>query len=238
MHTSTLLLSLLPLALAQYGDSGSAATTTASSAGTATTTAAAISGVTTVKVSNANGDLTFTPDNFTAPVGQVIEFLFYPKTHSVAQAAFATPCEPLANNTGFFSGGFTTASGTNADVFTITVNDTKPIWFYCGYPTHCEAGMVGVINPPADGSKTIDEFKAAAAKVSNTVAPTIVQGGTKQPVADVKGSGTVSSSSSSTSSTSTSTSKPNAGVESRGGVKWALLAVTGLIAAGVSSLIL
>jgi plastocyanin len=148
MYTLPLLLSLLPLALAQYGNSGSAASTTASSAGAATTTASAVQGVTTVKVSNAKGDLTFTPDNFTAPVGQVIEFLFYPATHSVAQAAFATPCEPLANDTGFFSGAFSTSSGTNADVFTITVNDTKPIWFYCGYPSHCEAGMVGVINPP------------------------------------------------------------------------------------------
>jgi uncharacterized cupredoxin-like copper-binding protein len=33
-------------------------------------------------------------------------------------------------------------------VFTVTVNDTNPIWFYCGVPTHCQAGMVGVINPP------------------------------------------------------------------------------------------
>jgi len=237
MYTSALLLAVLPVALAQYGGGGggSGSGSTTSSSGP-TSTASAVAGVTTVKVSNANGDLAFTPDSFTAPVGQVIEFLFYPQTHSVAQAAFATPCEPLANNTGFFSGGFSTTSGTNADVFTVTINNTSPIWFYCGYPGHCEAGMVGVINPPADGSKTIDMFKAAAANVSTTVAPKTVQGGTKQPAADVTGSGTVSGSS--TSSTPSSSSKPNAGVESRGGIQWALLGLTGLIAAGVGSLIL
>jgi hypothetical protein len=54
----------------------------------------------------------------------------------------------LANGTGFVSGFFNTTSGTNANVFTITVNDTNPIWFFCGFPSHCELGMAGVINAP------------------------------------------------------------------------------------------
>lgn len=33
-------------------------------------------------------------------------------------------------------------------VFTITINDTTPIWYYCDHIGHCQAGMVGVINPP------------------------------------------------------------------------------------------
>jgi hypothetical protein len=37
--------------------------------------------------------------------------------------------------------------------------------------------MVGVINPPANGGQTLDQFKAAAAKVGTTVAPPSVQGG-------------------------------------------------------------
>lgn len=28
------------------------------------------------------------------------------------------------------------------------VNDTQPIFYYCGTPTHCEKGMFGIINPP------------------------------------------------------------------------------------------
>jgi hypothetical protein len=64
--------------------------------------------------------------------------------------------------------------------------------------------------------------------VSNTVAPSVIQGG-------VLGTpGTASSTSSSASSTST---KKSAGVETRGGVKWTVLAVTGLVAVGFGSLI-
>jgi len=37
--------------------------------------------------------------------------------------------------------------------------------------------MVGVINPPANGGQTLDQFKAAAANVGTTVAPPTVQGG-------------------------------------------------------------
>lgn len=63
-------------------------------------------------------------------------------------------------------------------IFTITVNDTKPIWYYCGFPNHCQGGMVGVINQAATGEKTIEAFAAAAANVKTTVAPATVQGGT------------------------------------------------------------
>ena len=31
--------------------------------------------------------------------------------------------------------------------YTIMVNDTKPIWYYCSQGDHCQDGMVGVINP-------------------------------------------------------------------------------------------
>jgi hypothetical protein len=34
------------------------------------------------------------------------------------------------------------------NVFTVMVNSTDPIWFYCGQVGHCQGGMVGVINPP------------------------------------------------------------------------------------------
>lgn len=33
-------------------------------------------------------------------------------------------------------------------VFTLTINDTNPIWLYCAQVGHCQAGMVAVINPP------------------------------------------------------------------------------------------
>jgi len=95
--------------------------------------------------------------------------------------------------------------------------------------------MVGVINPPSDGSKTVAMFAETAKGVNGTVAPKIVQGGFKGAASAVPsptGSATTSS------STSSSTGKPNAGVESRGAIRWGLLGLTGVVAAGVSSLII
>jgi hypothetical protein len=47
---------------------------------------------------------------------------------------------------------------------TIT-DDSQPIWFFCKQfaPTpHCDAGMVGAINPPTSGDNTFEAFQAAA----------------------------------------------------------------------------
>lgn len=60
-------------------------------------------------------------------------------------------------------------------VFRVTVNTTDPIFFYCGFPSHCELGMVGVINP--SGSQTLDAYMAAAKTASGTVVPNGVVGG-------------------------------------------------------------
>ena len=146
--SNTLLVTFLPLALAQYGPPADSSTSsTAAAAAPASTTSSSTSGVQTVTV-GANNALSYSPNTITAAVGSSIEFVFSPPTHSVTQSSFDSPCAPLANNTGFYSGLFNTASGTNANVFTITINDTNPIWFYCAFPSHCELGMAGVINPP------------------------------------------------------------------------------------------
>jgi hypothetical protein len=62
------------------------------------------------------------------------------------------------------------AGSTTMPIFTLMVNDTKPIWFYCSQKPHCQKGMVGVINAPG-GNKTIDTFRALAeqAAVNGTV---------------------------------------------------------------------
>jgi plastocyanin len=92
-----------------------------------------------------NGGFTFTPNNLTAAAGDTVVFTFYPSKHSVAQASFAKPCVPL-NSSSFFSGAMSTTSGVNSMTYTLTINDTQPIWFYCSVASHCEAGMVGSIN--------------------------------------------------------------------------------------------
>ena len=150
MQFLTFSLLCLPAVLAQYGggdDSTStsptkaAATTTAA---TASTTSSAASATHTVSVGKSG--LAFTPNNLTAAAGETVEFHFFAPVHSVAQAAFAAPCAPLSA-TSFFSGGVSSSSGEATNVFTVTVNDTTPIWFYCGFPSHCQSGMTGVINP-------------------------------------------------------------------------------------------
>ena len=45
--------------------------------------------------------------------------------------------------------------------FTLTVNDTNPIWVYCATPGHCTSGMVMAINAPSSGN-TFAAFQAAA----------------------------------------------------------------------------
>jgi hypothetical protein len=68
------------------------------------------------------------------------------QNHSVIQSSFANPCHPL--NSGFFSGFVPTKDSPSGTTFTITVNDTSPIWIYCGQTVenHCQSGMVAAIN--------------------------------------------------------------------------------------------
>lgn len=83
----------------------------------------------------------------------------------------------------------------------------------------------------ADGSKTLDQFKTAAASVDTTVAPKSVGGGVIGAQSAVQGTGTASGS-------SPTSTPPNAGMESRGAVKWSLMGLAGLLAVGFGGLIL
>lgn len=60
-------------------------------------------------------------------------------------------------------------------LFLVTVNSTDPIYFYCGQIGHCQAGMVGVINPPCDGnginSSGSFQLYQSAAKLVTSVGP-------------------------------------------------------------------
>ncbi|KAK2040421.1 Cupredoxin [Colletotrichum somersetense] len=196
--------------------------------------AAAVMGATHV-VKVGDGGLKFDPENIKAAVGDSVEFHFYPKSHSVAQSAFDTPCMPLSNGTttGFFSGPVPVASGVGAEVWTLDIKDKSPKWFYCATGNHCQSGMVGVINAPK--AKTIDMFKKTAAEAKANVAPSSTSGGKLGPAST---SGTPSSGSdapasgSSGAPMSSMSSMPSAGIESRGDVRWGLLSL-GMAAAGL-----
>ncbi|KAK3207359.1 hypothetical protein GRF29_103g754544 [Pseudopithomyces chartarum] len=124
----------------------------------------------------ANGGLHFEPENVVAEIGDLVEFHFLPKNHTVVQSSFDKPCEPLADGSGIFSGfNFATPSGEADNVFTFLVQNKEPFWYYCSQTNgnHCQKGMNGVINQNFDNGKTLAVYKANAV---NTV--------TVQPSAD------------------------------------------------------
>lgn len=142
----------------------------------------------TVQVGDKSGALKFYPEEIPdAAVGDLVQFQFYPVNHSVARSGFASPCVPLdpatANGTSGFFSGFMPVKPEDQymPTFTIMINDTNPIWYYCATGRHCENGMVGVINPPKNSAdRTLALYKAAAAR-ANTVAPGPPSGGETDP---------------------------------------------------------
>lgn len=93
-----------------------------------------------------------------ANVGDTIEFQFYPTNHSVIRSEYGYPCVPYedtgVDKVGFFS-GFKPVDAILSEPpsFSLLVNDSNPIFFYCGAPGSCiEHQMVGVINPNASTS--------------------------------------------------------------------------------------
>lgn len=131
------------------------------------------------------GGLRFDPDNVVAEVGDVVEWHFLPANHTVAQSSFGEPCEPLADGTGFFAGfNFATTAGQAPDVFQIVVEDSKPIWYYCAQQkgSHCQMGMVGVINQNFDNQDfSLRRHKELAALTGVSVIPPVQQGGSVIP---------------------------------------------------------
>lgn len=129
----------------------------------------------------AGGQLVYSPPYLSANVGDTVTFHFLPKNHTATRSSFAEPCSPIPEADGGFSSGFRfVAPGTSeAEPFTITVKDTKPIWVYCQQTGHCSKGMVFAVNPPTTGPNTFDAFlKNAEATASgsptttSTAAPT------------------------------------------------------------------
>jgi plastocyanin len=165
-----LVVALIPFVAAQYGNSGASSS---SSSAKASPTASASSSAQTVMVGQ-NG-FTFSPDSVVVAQGKSVVFQFYPGDHSVVQGSFDNPCQP-ANSSGFASGFVNSNSGPASNVFTVTVNDTNPIWFYCGQVGHCQGGMVGVINPPSSG-QTLAQYRSAAAGSKSSSSPPGIQGG-------------------------------------------------------------
>lgn len=115
------------------------------------------------------GALLYEPSSVTAKAGDIVEFQFMSKNHTVTQSTFDKPCEPKAE--GVDSGHQLVPAGTTVfPAWSITVqNDTAPLWFFCNQPPHCSRGMVFAINPNAE--KTFAKFNANALASAPPAAP-------------------------------------------------------------------
>ncbi|KAJ8521926.1 hypothetical protein ONZ45_g1428 [Pleurotus djamor] len=120
----------------------------------------------------ADGQLAFSPSNIQAAVGDTVTFEFRPKNHTVTQSSFSNPCRPLGDTTsqqGFRSGFQPVAADASTfPTFQITINDTAPIWGYCGQTNHCGAGMVFSINAVESGPNNFAAFQQLARRINGT----------------------------------------------------------------------
>jgi len=125
-----------------------------------------------VSVGSANNStqLTFSPDNVKANTGDMIQFQFRSGNHTVTQSTFDQPCMPISmftNNTGIWS-GFQPVKASEAQgtipTYTIMINNTNPLWFYCSQGKHCQNGMVMVVNENTakNSTRSLENFKALA----------------------------------------------------------------------------
>lgn len=152
MLLSTLIVGMTALATGVMAQSKTSATKTTSSSSSSSSTSASAGATHSISV-GAEG-YKFSPDTVTnASIGDIIEFRFYPTGHSVVRSEYKYPCIPYEdtgpNKVGFFSGFQNVATITNnGPTFSIRVNDTQPIFFYCAAPGSCINNyMIGVINP-------------------------------------------------------------------------------------------
>ncbi|TVY73540.1 putative GPI-anchored cupredoxin, partial [Lachnellula suecica] len=122
-----------------------------------------------VAVGNDTGILTFTPNNMVAAVGDFVQFQFHPVNHSVVQSNFDSPCQPMTTGLGFFSGFMpVTAQSSTTPTYTISINNTDAIYYYCSQGKHCQAGMVGSINA---GTSLLAQFAAGAKGAASNITP-------------------------------------------------------------------
>ncbi|KAJ8093779.1 hypothetical protein PM082_009639 [Marasmius tenuissimus] len=92
------------------------------------------------------------------------------KNHSVIQSTFDDPCTPKQDglNSGF------QAITQSPKVWSITVKETSPTWFYCSQvvpASHCQNGMVFAVNPSQE--ETFDTFQNKAKENPSSSAPRV-----------------------------------------------------------------
>jgi plastocyanin len=126
-----------------------------------------------VVVGGPNG-LVFTPSRVSASPRDVIKFSFRAKNHTVTQSSFGAPCLPLTDKpTGTrigFDSGFVpvAADATDFPTWSLTINDTAPIWAFCAQANHCGSGMVFAINSDETSQRNFTSFQNLAKTLNGT----------------------------------------------------------------------
>ncbi|GKT55277.1 extracellular serine-rich protein [Colletotrichum tofieldiae] len=119
----------------------------------------------------------FSPAKTEAKVGDTIEWIFYPDAHSVIRAEFGFPCTPYEyvdiGREGFYSGPQPVKAITNnMPRYRVLVNDTDPIFFYCGAPGSCyKEKMIGVVNESQNSTHTLAKQLEAALPLTTQILP-------------------------------------------------------------------
>jgi plastocyanin len=116
----------------------------------------------TVIVAPSQGVLRYVPFAVNASVGDTIKFMWGANNHTVTKGSALQPCNKTSDAL------FTSGSRNKDFTFTQVVNDTKPTFFFCNTPGHCQKGMFGIINPPSSfGAPTSVGKEMATMTTSN-----------------------------------------------------------------------
>lgn len=95
--------------------------------------------------------LTFTPNSVQAAPGDILQFQFASRNHTVTQSIPTNPCQPNLDGPGVdetVHSGFIAFSNddTHVGTFNVPVRDTEPMFLYCAQAQHCQKGMVMAVN--------------------------------------------------------------------------------------------
>ncbi|KAI9064355.1 hypothetical protein FKP32DRAFT_630323 [Trametes sanguinea] len=97
----------------------------------------------TVIVAPTQGVLRYVPFAVNASVGDTVMFMWGANNHTVTKSSMVEICNKTDSQP------FASGEQNKPFTFTQVVNDTNPIFFYCGTPGHCQKGMFGMINGPS-----------------------------------------------------------------------------------------
>jgi plastocyanin len=127
--------------------------------------------------------LSFSPQEVSANVGDMIIFTFYGQNHTVTQSGFDTPCDLLP---GGMDSGFMANPDNTIDPppqVAMQVMTTDALWMFCAQGNHCGRGMTFSINPTPE--RTHAQFQAnAIAQRGGDLPGTAITGGTGPAPAD------------------------------------------------------